>query len=220
MRTYADGMANDGPPTSSEQFWDERYRSAPQLWSGNPNPHLVDIASGLAPTTALDVGAGEGADAIWLAQHGWTVTAVDISSVGLGRGQAQAASLGPEVADRITWIQADVTEWQPPTGAFGLVSAQFMHMASSVREPLFQRCFAAVAPGGTALIVGHDVSDLQTTIRRPPRPDLYFDAAALAGTLDRGWTVLEAGRRARSATDADGNAVTIHDAVVLARRHD
>jgi len=211
-------MAADGPPLSSEQFWDDRYRSAPQLWSGNPNPHLVSDIVELPPSTALDVGAGEGADAIWLAQHGWAVTAVDISTVGLARGRAQAELLGDGVAERITWVQADLTDWTPAAGAYGLVSAQFMHLPSALREPLFRRCCAAVAPGGTLLLVGHDVSDLQTTIRRPPLTDLYFDAHDVANGLGEGWTVVEAGTRPRHAIDGDGNQVTIHDAVVIARR--
>ncbi|MBP9051936.1 MAG: class I SAM-dependent methyltransferase, partial [Ilumatobacteraceae bacterium] len=80
---------------ASEEFWDARYRSAPAIWSGNPNPHLVADAGDLTPGRALDIGAGEGADAIWLAQRGWTVTAVDISGVALQRARAEAERHGP-----------------------------------------------------------------------------------------------------------------------------
>jgi len=218
MNTEQPTSAESPASPTNEQFWDERYRSAAMIWSGHPNLHLVTDAAGLPPTTALDIGAGEGADAIWLAQRGWQVTAVDISSVGLGRARAQAEQQGTDVAGRITWVHADLTTWAPPIGAFGLVTAQFMHLPATQRDPLFSRCIAAVATGGTLLLVGHDESDLETTVRRPPSRDLYFHAGDVAATLGDGWTVTEAGTRARTAADASGAEVTIHDAVLVARR--
>ncbi|MGB8857607.1 MAG: methyltransferase domain-containing protein [Ilumatobacteraceae bacterium] len=206
------------PAASSEEFWNERYRSAPAIWSGNPNPHLVADAADLTPGAALDIGAGEGADAIWLAEHGWRVTAVDISGVALERARAEADRHGPIVAGRIVWVRADLATWLPPAGEFDLVSIQFMHLPSAERGPLFQRCIEAVAPGGTLLIVGHDESDLHTTIRRPALPDLYFHAEAIATELGAGWKILEAGTRGRTARDGEGREVTIRDAVLLARR--
>src|SRR5947208_3010961 len=92
------GAHNHGQAISSEASWDERYRSQGQLWSGSPNRHLVSEAAELAPGTALDAGSGEGADAIWLAERGWQVTAVDFSSVALERGRARAAELAAELA--------------------------------------------------------------------------------------------------------------------------
>ncbi len=97
----------------NERSWDERYRSRSTLWSGNPNAHLVSEASGLAPGAALDVGSGEGADAIWLAERGWRVTAVDFSSVALERGAARAVEVGADVAQRIDWLHEDLTDWVP-----------------------------------------------------------------------------------------------------------
>ncbi|MDO8362676.1 MAG: class I SAM-dependent methyltransferase [Actinomycetota bacterium] len=210
---------DDSPaPVTNEQFWDDRYRSAPAIWSGRPNPQLVANAADLAPGRALDIGAGEGADAIWLAERGWQVTAVDISGVALDRARAAAEQRGAEIAERITWVRADLAEWVPPVAAFELVSVQFMHLTSDVRVPLYDRCIAAVAPGGTALIVGHHVSDLQTTIRRPQLPDLYFEPADVAATLPGDWRVLEAGTSPRMTHDATGAEVQIHDAVLVARR--
>ena len=108
----------------NEAFWDERYRSAPTLWSGKPNPHLVAEAADLLPSSALDAATGEGADAIWLAERGWQVTAVDISTVALERGRSQAEDLGASIAQNVTWLHADLTEWEPPVATFGLVSVQ------------------------------------------------------------------------------------------------
>ena len=91
-----------------EQSFEERYRATDALWSGRPNTQLVREAADLPPGTALDVGCGEGADAIWLAERGWQVTAVDFARTALERGRAQAESRGPEVAGRIRWVQLDV----------------------------------------------------------------------------------------------------------------
>ncbi len=197
-------------------FWDERYRSATRIWSGDPNPQLVGEARDLEPGTALDAGCGEGADALWLAHRGWRVTAVDVSAVALERGAAHA---GQDIADRIAWRQGDLTTWVPERGAYDLVNAQFMHFPRALREPLFARLAAAVAPGGTLLLVGHHPSDMTTTMPRPPEPDLFFTAEEIAGALppDR-WEVLVADARPRTAVDPDGREVTIHDAVLRARR--
>jgi SAM-dependent methyltransferase len=139
-----------------QAFWDARYSSAETLWSGNPNHPLVVETAGLVPGFALDVGAGEGADAIWLAEHGWRVTAVDISPVALERAAAHAAGAGAEVADRITWLQCDLADWEPAADRYDLVSAHYFHMPTDPRRLLFDRLASAVVRGGTLLIVGHD----------------------------------------------------------------
>src|SRR5437868_11485422 len=92
----------------TQEFWDARYRSADRIWSGNPNQHLVAQVAELISGMALDVGSGEGADAIWLAARGWQVTAIDVSTVALERAAEQAAAAGRQLADRITWLRADV----------------------------------------------------------------------------------------------------------------
>lgn len=197
------------------RFWDERYGSASRIWSGAPNPQLVRETSDLAPGTALDAGCGEGADAHWLARRGWRVTAVDVSAVALGRG---AAHTEPEIADHITWQPVDLTTWVP-VRTYDLVNAQFMHFPPGLREPLFARLAAAVSPEGTLLIVGHDPSDMQSTMPRPHEPALFYTAEELAASLDaEQWDVLVADCRARLARDPDGREITIHDAVLRARK--
>jgi SAM-dependent methyltransferase len=202
-----------------EAFWDERYRSNGALWSGNPNSHLVTEAADLAPGTALDVGCGEGADAIWLAERGWRVTAVDLSTVALERGAARALEVGADVARRITWLHADLADWVPAAASYDLVSAQFMHLPRDQRELLHRRLAEAVAPGGTLLVVGHHPSDLQTTIPRPPVPELFFTASDVAASLaPEEWVTLVDEARARTVLDADGRKTTIHDAVLRVQR--
>jgi SAM-dependent methyltransferase len=203
----------------SQAAWDERYRTRDKLWSGNPNRYLVSEADGLDPGSVLDAGAGEGADAIWLAERGWRVTAVDISAVALERGAAHAAERGADVAGRIDWRHSDLASWQPPEAAFDLVSAQYLHLPMAVRPAVFARLAVAVAAGGTLLIVGHHPSDLQTTMPRPPMPELFYTGDDIAALLDGGeWTVVTNAAPGREATDPDGNAVTIHDTVFRASR--
>jgi SAM-dependent methyltransferase len=139
----------------SREFWDERYRSAGQLWSGEPNAQLVAQTADLTPGDALDVGCGEGADAIWLASQGWTVTAADISAVALDRAAAHAAERGDEIAGRISWRQADLFSWVPGAQQYDLVSAQFMYLPEAELKSLHRRLAAAVRPGGTLLLVLH-----------------------------------------------------------------
>lgn len=182
-----------------------------------PPPRRRD--RGPSPGTALDAGSGEGADAIWLAERGWQVTAVDLSTVALERGAARAAALGTDVAARIQWLHADLTSWLPAEAAYDLVSAQFLHVPAVPREAVFRRLAASVAPGGTLLIVGHHPSDLHTTNPRPPLPELFFTASDVAGSLDpEQWEILVSAARARRATDHEGRSVTISDAVLRARR--
>lgn len=217
------GHGHDGPHAHADvvfdqAFWDERYRSATALWSGDPNPVLVAEAAGLDSGTALDVGCGEGADAVWLARHGWQVTAVDISGVALERGAGHARERGPGIARRITWCRVDLTDDAPLDGRYDLVTAQFMQLPGEQRARLHHRLAAVVAPGGTLLVVGHHPSDMATTVPRPPLPDLYFTASDVAASLGQGWTILVDEARARPTLDPDGRPTTIHDAVLKARR--
>jgi SAM-dependent methyltransferase len=201
------------------EFWNERYRSSSSVWSGEPNPQLVAEVSPLPPGRALDVGSGEGADAIWLAERGWRVTAVDISTVALERSAAVAARSGSDVASRIAWQQADVIEWEPPANAYDLVSAQFMQLGKDVRDAVFRRLAGAVAPGGTLLVVGHHPSDLQTTVRRPRGEGVLYPADEVAALLDgAAWNVIVNDARPRTVVDGEGRSVTVHDAVLRAER--
>ncbi|WP_430330900.1 class I SAM-dependent methyltransferase [Rhodococcus sp. ACT016] len=201
-----------------EGFWNERYRSSHRLWSGNPNPNLVNEVSDLTTTTALDVGCGEGADAIWLAGRGWTVTAIDLSIVAIERAAGHAADAGSDIAERITWQQADLLEWNPGAMGYDLVTSQYVHLPSGQREVLFRHLADLVAPGGTLLIVGHHPSDLETSIPRPPRPELFFTPEEVVALLDpKEWTVDTAAASSRTVRHGDHD-VTIHDTVVRAHR--
>ena len=135
---------------SAAEYWENRYRESGKSWSGNANAALVREIDGVAPGTALDLGCGEGGDALWLAHNGWSVTAVDIAPSALAIG---AAEQQPD--DDITWVAADLSDWVPPR-SYDLVSACFLHSTVDLpREEILRRAAAAVAAGGTLLVVGH-----------------------------------------------------------------
>jgi SAM-dependent methyltransferase len=207
---HASDVAFDAP------FWDARYSSQDALWSGHPNARLVEEAAALRPGTAIDVGCGEGADAIWLAGRGWRVTAVDVSVVAIERARTHADAAG--VGDRITFQQVDLITDDVPGAPYDLVTSQYFHLPTATRDPLFARLAAAVAPGGTLLIVGHHPGDLGV-VPRPLQPDLFFTAEELAAALDASqWTLDTVAAAARTTPGPDGVDVTIHDAVLRATR--
>ncbi|WP_382310148.1 class I SAM-dependent methyltransferase [Herbiconiux sp. UC225_62] len=146
---------SENTETDATAFWEGRYRERDQIWSGRPNQALVDVVEPLAvtPGRALDLGSGEGADSIWLAEQGWQVTGVDISATALARAGVHASDRG--VAERIDWVQADLATWIPSPG-YDLVSACFLHSPVAFpREEVLRRAAAAVAPAGYLLVVGH-----------------------------------------------------------------
>lgn len=199
------------------EFWDDRYGSTESLWSGRPNQRLVENVSGLTPGVALEIGCGEGADAIWLAQQGWTVTAVDVSRVALERAASHAAETDSAAAGRITWNQRDLREWAPDPESYDLVTEHFLHLPSAVRVPQHARLAAAVRPGGTLLIVGHHPGD-NAMLQRPHPDDFFFTPEEEASRLPaEEWDVV-ATSPTRPARDPEGHEMDLTDAVVRAVR--
>jgi SAM-dependent methyltransferase len=196
------------------QYWDERYSSSERLFSGRPNGVLVAEATGLPPGRALDAGAGEGADAIWLAEQGWQVTAVDVSKVALDRAARAAEERG--VAERIRWHRADLTQDPPPPAAFDLVSAQYLPLERAHGPAVPRGLIAAVAPGGTLLVVGHDPTRLPADLLRRFDPAGYYWPGDVAALLGDDWTVLADETRPRD--PAPPGSPHTHDTVLLARR--
>lgn len=204
-------------------WWQERYGAPEAVWSGRPNSRLVEHAGPLAPGSALDVGCGEGADAVWLAERGWTVTAVDFSQAGIDRARAHAESVGAEVAACITWLREDIRVWAPPRASFDLVTSQFMQQPTIVRRPLFARLAEAVRPGGTLLVVGHHPLDIDTGLRTPANveamQDAMYTADQVAADLDpQIWHVQVAEAAGRDVPGPEGDPIRAHDAVLRARR--
>jgi SAM-dependent methyltransferase len=196
--------------------WDARYAESDRVWSGRPNVVLVREVAALPPGTALDLGCGEGDDAVWLAQRGWRVVAVDISGVALARAATHAAAAG--VADRIDWQQRDLAT-SFPAGRFDLVSAQFLHSWGDLpREKILRTAAASVAPGGVLLIEGHSDAGPFTHDHgdvRFPTPDEVVADLQLA---DGEWEILLAAEHSRDQTGPDGRPAVRSDSTVMVRR--
>uniref|UniRef100_A0AAU3GVZ4 Methyltransferase domain-containing protein n=1 Tax=Streptomyces sp. NBC_01401 TaxID=2903854 RepID=A0AAU3GVZ4_9ACTN len=208
-------MTTDSTRTDAE-MWDDRYRESDRIWSGNPNVVLVREVEGIEPGRALDLGCGEGADAVWLARSGWRVTATDISRVALERAAVHAADAG--VADRTDWQWHDLGA-SFPEGEYDLVSAQFLHsMGDLPREQILRRAAAAVAPGGVLLIVGH----AGFPSWEHDHPDMHLpttDEVLASLELPEGeWEVLLSEEHERIQNDPDGNPTTRTDNALKLRR--
>jgi SAM-dependent methyltransferase len=159
---------------SAQEFWEDFY-SGERRWSGKPNVALVEEVADLAPGTALDLGSGEGGDAIWLAAQGWTVTAADISQAALDAAARHAAEVGVAV----TWERHDLAESQP-AGRFDLVTSSFLHSKVELpRARILRRAAEAVAPGGTLLVIGHAPSADHHHHEDLPGPDEVVAELAL-----------------------------------------
>jgi len=214
----SDGSARrTSPARFDREFWDGRWSEvlrehAAQVAERPPNAYLTMTAGELAPGRALDAGCGNGTEAIWLAARGWHVTAVDFSVTALRHGGSVAASLGPDVAERIAWVESDLGTWIPDVGQFDLVVSLFVHVSGSVEE-MVTRLADAVAPGGTLLLVGHLPIDPLTGAETPAAGQVQVTVAGAVAALDAPqWEQLIAEDRERAVVGSG------FDAVVCARR--
>lgn len=193
--------------------WDRRYSSAQQRWSGQPNGTLVVEIESVAPGSALDVGCGEGADAIWLAQRGWDVTAVDISQVALDRAQRAAEDAGIE----IEWTRVDIAIEPPLPRRYDLVSVHYPALRHTPGDEAIRALIDAVAAGGTLLVVGHHLDGSKDHQHSDFDPSDYVQPTDVAKRLDAAWTVEVQEVRPRTRPPATG-APDVPDVVLRARR--
>ncbi|EME98732.1 methyltransferase domain-containing protein [Streptomyces mobaraensis NBRC 13819 = DSM 40847] len=210
----------DRAPEEAARFWERVYADrAEPVWSGRPNPLLAETARAIAPGTALDLGSGEGGDAVWLASRGWTVTAVDIAPTALARTTARAVAAGTAVAQRLTVEQHDLARTFP-AGTFDLINAQYLQTPFDLpRARVFQRAARALAAGGLLLVVDHGSvrpwswdPDPDT---RFPAPEEIYDALDLDPAV---WRPERLDRPRREATGPGGQTAMVTDTVVAIRR--
>jgi SAM-dependent methyltransferase len=192
--------------------WDERYRVDELIWKAEPNRFLVEEAAGLAPGRALDLACGEGRNALWLAERGGQVTAVDFSSVGLEKARRLASERGLE----LVLVEADVLEWEPPAASFDLVIVMYLHLPAGARRRVQERAASALAPGATLLVVGHDSTNLTEGIGGPQDPAVLFSPEDIVGDLDG--LDIERAERARRPVATGSGEVDAIDAIVRAVR--
>lgn len=208
-----DTQAADNGTDDGQAEWDARYAGAPQVWSGRPNPALVAEVSDLEPGRALDVGCGEGADAVWLGARGWDVTALDVSRVALERAARHATEAGVAV----TWIHAGLTDAQLPAGGFDLVSAQYPALLRTPGADAERSLLAAVTPGGVLLVVHHADVDVEHARAQGFDPADYVAPADVAALLDDRWRIDVDERRLRDVPAGPAGQHT-HDLVLRATR--
>lgn len=207
--------ANEHPPDPAVQAeWDGRYADREQLWSGQPNGALVAEVANLKPGRVLDVGCGEGADAVWLARQGWDVTALEVSSVALQRAAAHARDA--DVA--IRWVHAGLTEAALPPAAFDLVSALYPALLRTRNAAAERALLAAVAPGGMLLLVHHAGMETHQDHDSGFDPANYVWPSMVAALLDEDWQVQLHEQRPRKTPESGAGGHPSQDVVLRARR--
>jgi SAM-dependent methyltransferase len=192
--------------------WDKRYGGSELVWTAEPNRFLAAEAADLTPGRAVDLACGEGRNAVWLAERGWQVTGVDFSQVGLDKGERLARERGVSVE----WVCADLVEHVPPALEFGLVAILYLHLEPAVTSEVLRRAAAAVAPGGTLLVVGHDPTNIEEGYGGPQNPAILMGPDEIAEALD-GLRVDRA-ERVRRPVESAGEDVYAIDALVRAMR--
>ena len=204
-------------PTYDQSFWEQRWSKtlrehADKVAQRPPNAHLVGEIVNLHPGRALDAGCGHGADTLWLAAHGWQVTAVDFSASALAHGRSMAEAVGADVSERIVWVEGDLATWTAQPGHFDLVVCLYVHVAGSVEE-MVRRMANGVAVGGTLFMVGHRPIDPTTGAATAAAGQVQVSVESTGAALDpRRWELVVAEERPRPVA---GTGV---DAVIRARR--
>jgi SAM-dependent methyltransferase len=196
----------------SRERWNRRWAGERAHASTAPSEFLIAETEALPPGRALDVACGAGRNAVWLARRGWAVTGVDFSDVALRAARELAASAGVEVE----WIEADAVTWIPPRGAYDLVTVMYLQLPAAERRAALGHAAAAVAPGGTLLVVGHDLLNLTEGWGGPTQAEVLFTPDDVVSEI--GGLVIESARRVRRAVAEGAGAREAIDALVRARR--
>lgn len=214
-----DATHNGTPSQNPQEFWEGRYRDAERMWSGRPNPGLTDVVQDLSPGKALDLGCGEGADAIWLATRGWTVAGVDISATATARARLQAQR--QQLGTTARFVTADLTQWEPDDGPYDLVTASFLHSPAPLpRTAILRRAAAAVSTGGHLAILSHAAPPPWADAADHPAYSLPSPARQFVelNLSERDWLVLRIQTRTRLTNAPSGERAELTDGVLLLQR--
>lgn len=190
--------------------WDRRYAQVENLWATKPNRFLVAEVAELPPGRVLDLACGEGQNTIWLASLGWEATGIDYSEVAIAKAAARAAKDGVEV----DFVCGDLVTYEPAAGAFDLVLVLYLHVPAGQRIHVHAKASAAVAPGGTFLLLGHDLTNVREGVGGPSDPELLYTAGQIASELPG----LEIEKATTILRDVDGEERDAIDTLVRARR--
>jgi len=197
------------------QQWDERYSGTEFEWTTRPNQFVAAELADLPPGRALDLAAGEGRNTVWLAERGWRVTAVDFSRVGLEKGRKLSAARGVDEA-QVKWIVADLRDYEPERDFYDLALIAYLQVSPEVRATVLARAAAALVPGGTLFVVGHDLTNLTDGTGGPQDPDVLYTPEAVRAELP-GLRVVRAERVHRT-VERDGDPAIAIDTLVRAVR--
>jgi SAM-dependent methyltransferase len=192
--------------------WDERHADPERRYSGGPSDLLVAEMSALPPGFALDLACGQGRHAVWLAAHGWQVTAVDFSAVALDKGRALAKQDGVACE----WVVADLIEYVPLPEAYDLVVISYLHLPGAERRQILAKAEGALAPGGTLLLVGLDRSNHEHGYGGPTNPSVLYDREDVVAALPR-LAIDRAATLTRPVQTTEGDRIAL-DLLVRARR--
>ena len=196
-----------------QHAWDERYRDKELVWAATPNRFLVKAVDDLASGTAIDLAAGEGSNAVWLAEQGWKVDAVDWSDVALDKGRELARRAGVTVG----FTQEDLRSWWPPAGAYDLAVIAYLQIPDTERHEAWRGAAQAVAPGGRLVVIGHDSENLTRGYGGPQRPEVLYGTDEVASIVAEHLEVVRAEQVIRS-VEADGTVHEAIDNIVVATR--
>ena len=197
-------------------LWDQRYAEAELVWSAEPNVWVAQVTADLPPGRVLDLAAGEGRNALWLAGRGWTATAVDFSPVALDRARRLAAE--QHVDGRLATVRADLATFSPEPSAYDLVLLVYLQVGPALRSRSVLSAAAAVAPGGRLAVVAHDSDNPVHGYGGPSDPGVLYSAADVTADLaPSGLVVDRADRVVRRVETPEGQREAL-DALVVARR--
>jgi SAM-dependent methyltransferase len=202
----------------SNDMWDQRYSGSELVWSSSPNIWVEQLTSDLPPGRALDLAAGEGRNAIWLAEQGWQATAIDFSQVALDRAKRLAADRFGDDASRFHTERADLTDYSAPAREFDLVLVVYLQIPADQRRLAIRAAAAAVAVDGRLIVIAHDSTNLANGVGGPQDPNVLYTAQDVVDDLTgTGLEVARAETVARSVPTDSGNKDAL-DAVVVAVR--